>query len=74
MDRAPVDRGRYQRLVGRLIYLSHTRPDIGFAVGVVSQFMNSPTEEHMEAVNRILRYLKTPGKGLLYKKTNSREI
>ena len=37
-----VDRGRYQRLVGKLIYLSHTRPDIAFAVSVVSQFMHAP--------------------------------
>lgn len=50
----PVDKGRYQHLVGRLvylswrlIYLSHTQPDIGFAVSVVSQFMNHPMEEHM---------------------------
>ena len=47
-DSAPVDKGRHQRLVGKLIYLSHTRPDIGFSVSVVSQFMKSPTEEHME--------------------------
>jgi hypothetical protein len=32
----PVDRERYRRLVGRLIYLSHTCPDISFAVSVVS--------------------------------------
>ncbi|KAH9696724.1 reverse transcriptase Ty1/copia-type domain-containing protein [Citrus sinensis] len=51
----PVNRGRYQRLVGRLIYLSHTRPDIGFAVSAVSQFMHNPTEEHMDAVFRILK-------------------
>jgi hypothetical protein len=70
-----VDKGRYQRLVGRLIYLSHTRPDIGFAVSFVSQFMNNPTEDHMAAVNRILRYLKmTPGRGLLYKKCDNRNI
>ena len=56
-ESTPVDRGRYQRLVGRLIYLSHTRPDVGFAMSAVSQFMHSPTEEHMEAVYRILRYL-----------------
>lgn len=41
-----TDKGRYQRLVGKLIYLSHTRPNIAYAVGVVSQFMHSPQEEH----------------------------
>ena len=43
----PVDTTRYQRLVGRLIYLSHTRPNIAFAVSLVSQFMQSPHEEHL---------------------------
>ena len=57
-DRKPVDRERYQRLVGRLIYLSHTRPDIAFAVSVVSQYMHSPKESHLEAVYKILKYLK----------------
>lgn len=42
-----VDRGRYQRLVGRLIYLSHTRPDIAYAMSVVSQFMHQPQSEHL---------------------------
>ena len=74
-DGVPVDTGRYQRLVGRLIYLSHTRPDIAFAVSMVSQFMHSPYEKHLEAVYRILRYLKgTPGKGLLFKKNEKRGI
>ncbi|XP_073226873.1 uncharacterized protein [Cicer arietinum] len=71
----PVEIGRYQRLVGKLIYLAHTRPDIAFSVSVVSQFMHSPYEEHLEAVYRILRYLKSnPGKGLCFKKTNDREV
>ncbi|PNX73271.1 pentatricopeptide repeat-containing protein mitochondrial-like [Trifolium pratense] len=71
----PVDTGRYQRLVGKLIYLAHTRPDIAFSVSVVSQFMHSPFEEHLEAVYRILRYLKaTPGKGLFFRKTNERNV
>ena len=71
----PVDKGRYQRLVGKLIYLSHTRPDIGFSVSMVSQFMNNPTEKHMTAVTRILRYLKmTPGKGLFFQRTTKKEI
>ncbi|RVX08138.1 Soluble starch synthase 3, chloroplastic/amyloplastic [Vitis vinifera] len=66
--------GDINGLSGGLIYLSHTRPDIGFAVSVVSQFMHSPTEEHMEAVYRILRYLKmTPGKGLFFRKTENRD-
>ncbi|KAG8497290.1 hypothetical protein CXB51_008531 [Gossypium anomalum] len=57
-DGEEVDRGRYQRLVGKLIYLSHTRPDIAFGVSVISQFMHAPREKHLEAAYRILRYLK----------------
>jgi hypothetical protein len=54
-------------LVEKLIYLSHTRPNIAYAVSRVSQFI--PSEEHMSAVMRILKYLKdTPGKGLLFRK------
>ncbi|KAA0042053.1 Retrovirus-related Pol polyprotein from transposon TNT 1-94 [Cucumis melo var. makuwa] len=74
-DQVPIDKEQYQRLVGKLIYLSHTRPDISFAVSVVSQFMQAPYEKHMEAVNKILRYLKnTPGKGLMFRKTNRKTI
>ncbi|EXC19338.1 hypothetical protein L484_002140 [Morus notabilis] len=50
-----VDKGLIQRLVGKLIYLSHTRPDIAFAVSVASQHMHSPKEAHLEAVYKILR-------------------
>nr|GEV39216.1 putative ribonuclease H-like domain-containing protein [Tanacetum cinerariifolium] len=63
-----ADRDRYQRLVGKLIYLSHTRPDIAYAVGVVSQFMHQPQATHMNAVLRIIRYLKgTTRHGVLFK-------
>nr|GFB09341.1 putative ribonuclease H-like domain-containing protein [Tanacetum cinerariifolium] len=63
-----ADKGRYQRIVGKLIYLSHTRPDIAYAVGVVSQFMHQPQISHMKAVLRIIRYLKgTPGHEVLFK-------
>uniref|UniRef100_A0A2N9FP96 Reverse transcriptase Ty1/copia-type domain-containing protein n=1 Tax=Fagus sylvatica TaxID=28930 RepID=A0A2N9FP96_FAGSY len=75
VDDIPVDRERYQKLVGKLIYLSHTRPDIAFAVSVVSQFMHAPCEKHMEAVYRILRYLKSaPGKGLMLYKNGHLEV
>lgn len=44
-----------------------TRPDISYAVSVVSQFMNSPCDIHWDVVVRILRYIKrAPGKGLVY--------
>jgi transposase InsO family protein len=71
----PVDRECYQRTVGKLIYLSHTRPDIAFAVSVVSQFMHDPRSSHMDAVTRILRYLKgCPAKGLLYTRQGSLQV
>ena len=60
--------GRYRRLVGKLNYLTITRPDISFAVSVVSQFMQKPLVPHWNAVLRIVRYLKgAPGRGLLYR-------
>ena len=65
-----VNTTRYQKLVGKLIYLSHTQPNIAFVVSLVSQLMHSPYKKHLEAVYRILRYLKgTLGKGLLFQKT-----
>ncbi|CAN1141771.1 Retrovirus-related Pol polyprotein from transposon TNT 1-94 [Linum perenne] len=75
-DKSEVkDQERYQRLVGKLIYLAHTRPDITFAVSVVSQFMHAPGAIHFDAVYRILRYLKgSPGKGLMFKKRNGLQI
>lgn len=70
-----ADLGRYQRLVGKLIYLTHTRPDISFAVSIVSQFLSNPSKDHLEAVYRILRYIKRdPGKGLLFTKSSSRDL
>lgn len=54
-------------LVGKLIYLSHTRLDIAYAVSVASQFMHDPRTPHMGTAERILRYLKlAQGKGLLF--------
>lgn len=70
-DSAPTNKEQYQKLVGKLIYLSHTRPDIAYAVSVVSQYMQNPSEVHMDAVIRILRYLKyAPGRGLMFCKNN----
>ena len=43
-NQIPVDKGRYQRLVWRLMYLAHTRPDLAYALSVVSQYMHNPRE------------------------------
>uniref|UniRef100_A0A2N9HNV7 Integrase catalytic domain-containing protein n=1 Tax=Fagus sylvatica TaxID=28930 RepID=A0A2N9HNV7_FAGSY len=48
----------YRQLVGSLVYLTVTRPDISYAVHIVSQFMAAPRSLHYVAVLRILRYLK----------------
>jgi ribosomal protein L5 len=42
---------QFQRLVGKLIYLTVTRPDISFAISQISQFMHSPQTQHLEAIN-----------------------
>lgn len=71
----PVDKESYQRLVGRLIYLCHTRPDISYAVSVVSRYMHDPRSGHLEAAHRILRYLKgSPGKGLWFKRNDHLDV
>jgi hypothetical protein len=48
----------YRRIVGSLIYMTITRPNLSYAVGVVSQFMQTPQKPHLDAVRRILRYIK----------------
>ncbi|XP_020272256.1 uncharacterized protein LOC109847439 [Asparagus officinalis] len=49
----------YQKLVGSLIYLTLTRPDISYAVSVMSRYMQNPKKHHLEAVRRMLRYVKS---------------
>ncbi|XP_056853064.1 uncharacterized mitochondrial protein AtMg00810-like [Raphanus sativus] len=58
---------KYRELIGRLLYLCITRPDISFAVHQLSQFLSVPTDVHYQAALKVLRYLKTnPGQGLMY--------
>ena len=70
-----TDKDRYRRMVEKLIYLSHTRPDIAYAVGVVSRFMHMPQIQHMTAIMRTLRYLKgTCSRGLLFGKNDNLDL
>lgn len=61
--------------MGGLRYLVHTRPDIAFPVGIVSRYMEQPTTMHLNAVKRILRYVKgTVEFGLVYTKNGGNNI
>lgn len=53
-----VDPTGYKQLVGSLRYLCNSRPDICYAVGVLSKFMNRPKKSHFLAAKRVLRYVK----------------
>ncbi|GKA75458.1 retrovirus-related pol polyprotein from transposon RE1, partial [Tanacetum coccineum] len=61
------DESSYRRLVGRLLYLTMTWPDISYAVQHLSQFVSAPKDVHMQAATHLLKYLKgTISKGLFY--------
>jgi hypothetical protein len=62
-----VDATMYRQLVGSLIYLTTTRPDLAYSVSVLSQFMSKPLESHWVAAKSVLRYLcGTVNYGILY--------
>ena len=66
------DPTRYEKLVGRPIYLTITRPDITYAVNILSQFMHAPRKPHWDAAFRTIKYLKgSPGLGLFFSSSNS---
>ncbi|KAJ4795629.1 Retroelement pol polyprotein-like [Rhynchospora pubera] len=61
-----ADPEKYRRLVGKLIYLTITRPELSYSVHIFAQFMHNPLRAHYEAALRVLRYLKNnPGQGIL---------
>nr|GEW88457.1 uncharacterized mitochondrial protein AtMg00810-like [Tanacetum cinerariifolium] len=66
-----ADPSHYMTLVGKLIYLTISRPDIAFAAQLLSKFSQNPYISHLQALTRVIRYLKfSPGQGLFFTKVN----
>lgn len=64
-----ADSRSYRSMIGRLLYLTHTRPDIIYTVNLLSRFVNKPSRMHMGAVKHLLRYIAgTILFGVWYKK------
>ncbi|XP_022888908.1 uncharacterized protein LOC111404314 [Olea europaea var. sylvestris] len=69
------DASSFRRLIGRLLYLTISRPDITFAVHKLSQFVAQPRKPHLEVAHHLLQYLKaSPGQGLLFSANSSLQI
>ena len=70
-----VDETYYKQLVGSLMYLIATRPDMMFVTCLISRYMAKPMEIHLQAAKRALRYLKgTVNYGIHYKKGRDGEL
>ncbi|XP_021897495.1 uncharacterized protein LOC110814369 [Carica papaya] len=65
----------YRRLIGKLLYLTISRPDICYSVNRLSQFLATPRTSHLQAALRILQYIKrTPGQGLFFPSSSAIQI
>lgn len=70
-----VDSTLYKQMVGSLMYLTATRPDLMFIVSLISRYMERPTEFHLLAAKRALRYVKgTVSFGMFYPNRGREEL
>ena len=75
LEERSIDETEYRRRIGCLRYLLHTRPDLSFAVGVLSRYMQDPKESHGAALKQVLRYLRgTSTLGLVFTRTRSLDL
>ncbi|GJS45109.1 ribonuclease H-like domain-containing protein [Tanacetum coccineum] len=74
-DQLLVNIGNYQRLIGKLIYLTNTKPDISYGVHCLSQFMHAPLNSHLDVALRVLRFIKgSPGSGIQINKNGNLKL
>ncbi|KAK5836576.1 secreted RxLR effector protein 161-like [Gossypium arboreum] len=74
-DFEKVSESTYRSLVGCLLYLTATRPDIMFAVSLLSRFMHCCNEKHFQTAKRVLRYIKgTKSCGMLFRKVENMKL
>ncbi|GKG09532.1 hypothetical protein Tco_0338278 [Tanacetum coccineum] len=65
----PVNQTKYRSMIGSLMYLTASRPDLVFAVCMCARYQSRPTKKHLEAVKRVFRYLQgSINMGLWYPK------
>ena len=75
VDGATVDDTYFKQIVGSLMYLTTTRPDIMYSVSLISRYRSKPIELHLQAAKRILRYLNgTTSYGIFYKKGGAEDL
>jgi len=74
-DAVKMDSKIFRNLIGSLIYLTNSRPDILFSVSIISRFMENPSRLYFAASKRILRYRQgTKDHGILYKKQDDNKL
>ncbi|GKA64268.1 hypothetical protein Tco_0763874 [Tanacetum coccineum] len=70
-----IDLSHYRGMIGTILYLTASRPDLQFAISMCARYLARPTEKHLHAVKRIFRYLRgTINRGLWYSKDSSIDI